>query len=173
MSITEATELDIPQLHVLVEMCYRGESSKKGWTSEADILGGIRTTQELLKTEMNTPGAKFLKYTDDEGNLNGCVYTLLVPAEKKIYIGVLCVNPEIQAKGVGKQLMAAAENVGLENGCEKATITVIYGRDELIAWYERRGYKPYGELKPFADVGGIGDAKVENLQMKYMAKLLQ
>lgn len=173
MSITEATELDIPQLHVLVEKSYRGESSRKGWTFEADILGGIRTTQELLKTEMNTPGAKFLKYTDDEGNLNGCVYTLLVPAEKKVYIGVLCVNPEIQAQGLGKQLMAAAENVGIKNGCEKATITVISVRDKLIAWYERRGYRSTGELKPFTDAGGIGDLKVESLEMKYMEKLLK
>lgn len=96
MSITEATEMDIPQLHSLVEMCYRGESSKKGWTSEADLLGGIRTNENMLTAEMNTPGAKFLKYTDEEGTISGCVYTLLVPAETKVYIGLLCVNPKIQ-----------------------------------------------------------------------------
>lgn len=98
MTITQANEMDIPQLNALVEMCYRGESSKKGWTSEADILGGIRTNEKLLTTEMNAPGAKFLKYTDEEGTISGCVYTLLVPAEKKVYIGMLCVNPKIQGR---------------------------------------------------------------------------
>ncbi len=172
MVITEATAADIPRLHVLVEMSYRGESSTKGWTSETDILGGIRTTPELLTKEMNTPGGKFLKYLDDEGNINGCVYTLLVPAENRLYIGVLCVNPDIQSKGVGKQLMAAAEKVGLENGCTKATISVISRRVELVEWYERRGYKPTGEAKPFAVGGGVGDELVENLELKIMAKLL-
>lgn len=173
MSITEATEFDLPQLHVLIETCYRGESSKKGWTSEADILGGIRTNVDILKTEMSASGAKFLKNIDDEGQITGCVYTRLFPEENKVYIGMLCVNPQIQAKGLGKQLMAAAENVGRENGCTKASIVVISRRAELIAWYERRGYEPTGELQPFATAGGIGDEKVENLQLKTMVKLLQ
>ncbi|KAG4079342.1 hypothetical protein HA402_008034 [Bradysia odoriphaga] len=173
MTITEAIDLDIPQLNVLIERCYRGESSKQGWTSEADMLGGIRTNEELLKAEMTASGARFLKYTDEEGCISGCVYTRLIPEEKKVYIGMLCVNPQIQAKGLGKQLMAAAENIGLENGCTTATIVVISRRTELLAWYERRGYAPTGEVQPFAAAGGIGDEKVENLQLKTMAKLLQ
>lgn len=173
MSITEATDSDIPQLHLLIETCYRGDSSKEGWTSEADILGGIRTNEEILRNDMSASGAKFLKYTDEEGNITGCVYTRLFPAEKKVYIGMLCVNPKTQAKGLGKQLMAAAENVGLENGCTKATIVVITIRVELVAWYERRGYEPTGEIKPFSTGGGIGEEKVENLQLKTMVKLLQ
>lgn len=173
MTITTATETDIPKLHILVEMCYRGETSKKGWTSEADILGGIRTNQELLRAEMNATGGKFLKYTDEAGNINGCVYTLLHPAEKSVYIGVLCVNPDMQARGLGKQLMAAAETVGTDNGLTKATITVVSRRKELVAWYERRGYKRTGEVKPFAAGGGIGEEMAENLELYVMAKNLQ
>lgn len=69
--------------------------------------------------------------------------------------------------------MAAAENVGLENGCTTAAIMVISVRKELVAWYERRGYKSIGVDKPFATGGGIGEEKVGNIELKSMAKLIQ
>ena len=46
--ITKATIEDVKALNNLVNSAYRGESSKKGWTYEADLLGGIRITEEEL-----------------------------------------------------------------------------------------------------------------------------
>lgn len=174
MAIVEATEVDIPQLHAIVELCYRGEESKRGWTSEVDILGGIRSTEEMLRKDMAAPGAKFLKYTDAEGKINGCVYVLLTPAAQKVFIGFLCVNPDIQAKGIGKQLMAAAESLAVRNGCTNSFLIVISRRTNLVAWYERQGYESTGTLTPFAAGGGIGDAKDDiPLELLTMTKLLQ
>lgn len=159
MAIVEATEVDIPQLHAIIELCYRGEESKNGWTTETNFLGGIRSTEEIVKREMEIRGGKFLKYTDADGKINGCVYVLLTPEAAKVYIGFLCVNPHMQTKGIGKDLMAAAEHLAIRSGCTNSSLTVIARRKELVAWYVRQGYKSNGELTPFADGGGVGDAK--------------
>lgn len=145
-SILPATEQDIPSLNELVQSAYRGESSRRGWTTEADLLDGIRTDEAGLKTMLANPRATILKY-EDAGQLLGCVYL-----EKKgdsLYLGMLTVSPDAQAGGIGKQLMAAAEQVARDRQCRAMTMTVIPQRHELIAFYERRGYRPTGETEPF------------------------
>ncbi len=145
--ISIVTETDIPILDKLVNSAYRGESSKKGWTTEADLLGGLRTNPALLKKQITEPGAVILKYTDEQENLLACVY--LKKKQEKLYLGMLTVSPELQSKGIGKQLLAAAETYAKKNNCRKITMTVISVRHELIAWYERHGYKATGETEPF------------------------
>ena len=60
LNIANATVTDIPELVLLVNSAYRGDSSKKGWTTEADLLDGVRVTAETLLEQMNTPGQHFL-----------------------------------------------------------------------------------------------------------------
>ena len=144
--ISPATEQDVPTLNELVQSAYRGESSRRGWTTEADLLDGIRTDETGLKTMLANPQATILKY-EDAGQLIGCVYL-----EKKgecLYLGMLTVSPDAQAGGIGKQLMAAAEQVARDRNCRAMTMTVIPQRHELIAFYKRRGYRPTGETEPF------------------------
>ena len=149
--ILPATEQDIPVLNELVQSAYRGESSRRGWTTEADLLDGIRTDEAGLRAMLNNPRATILKY-EEAGQLLGCVYL-----EKKdddagsssLYLGMLTVSPDAQAGGIGKQLMAAAEQVARDWHCRAMTMTVIPQRHELIAFYERRGYRPTGETEPF------------------------
>lgn len=146
--ISPATKRDVPALAGLVNSAYRGESSKKGWTNEADLLGGVRTDEAGLHTMLKNPNATILKYEAD-GQLLGCVYL-----EKKgpdLYLGMLTVSPETQAKGIGKQLMTAAEKFARAEQCRAITMTVITVRYELIAWYERRGFRATGERQPFPE----------------------
>ena len=145
--ISIATEKDITALDKLVNSAYRGESSKKGWTTEADLLDGLRTNPDSLKQMISDRDAVIVKYNDEIGSLLACVY--LKKKESKLYLGMLTVSPELQGKGIGKQLLAAAQTYAKENGCEKITMTVISVRSELIAWYERHGYKATGETEPF------------------------
>ena len=127
---------------------YRGEDSKKGWTSEADLLQGeLRTNAETLNRLMQTPGAIFLKYADNADSIEGCVF--LQKLEDKLYLGMLSVSPEIQAKGIGKQLMAEAEKYARKQNCSTIFMKVISVRDELVAWYERKGYHKTGRTEPF------------------------
>jgi ribosomal protein S18 acetylase RimI-like enzyme len=148
MPITFANETDIPALVKLMDNAYRGEESKKGWTSEANLLLGDKRTDETNVTElMQRPGAVFLKYVDDNGKIEGCVF--LHKIEQKLYLGMLCVSPLSQAKGIGKELMAGAESHANLVGCTTIFMTVISVRHELIAWYERKGYRKTGESRPF------------------------
>lgn len=145
-AILPATERDVPALNELVQSAYRGESSRRGWTTEADLLDGIRTDEAGLKTMLANLQATILKY-EDAGQLIGCVYL-----EKKgdyLYLGMLTVSPDAQAGGIGKQLMVAAEQLARDRNCRAITMTVIPQRHELIAFYERRGYRPTGETEPF------------------------
>jgi ribosomal protein S18 acetylase RimI-like enzyme len=149
--ISTATEQDIAALNQLVNSAYRGDSSRKGWTTEADLLGGIRTDEEGLKTMLTKPTATILKY--EEGNqLLGCVYLERKREESgdaSLYLGMLTVSPDAQAKGIGRKLLEAAEQLAVEQQCRAVTMTVITVRHELIAWYQRRGYQPTGEMEPF------------------------
>ncbi len=144
--ITPATELDIPALNKLVNSAYRGDSSRKGWTTEADLLGGIRTDDESLREMLRKPGATLLKYEQD-GQLIGCVY--LEKKGNELYLGLLTIDPDLQAAGLGRQLLEAAEQYATAQHCTAITMTVIPQRHELIAWYNRRGYQPTGETAPF------------------------
>ena len=147
LTITVATTADIPQLEKLVNGAYRGDSSKKGWTTEADLLDGIRTNKELLAGMINRGDSIILKCTDTKNQLVGCVY--LQKQEEKLYLGMLTVAPDTQAKGIGKRLLQAAEEYAQMQQCSAIKMTVISLRKELINWYERRGYKTTGERKPF------------------------
>ncbi|MCU0338976.1 MAG: GNAT family N-acetyltransferase [Spirosomaceae bacterium] len=144
--ISIATPSDIPQLNVLINSAYRGESSKKGWTTEADLLGGIRTDDENLSDLFQKPNAVLLKYTENE-EITGCVF--LENQGHQLYLGMLTVSPELQGGGVGKKLLEAAEAQARAWGLPKIGMTVISVRKDLIAWYERRGYHHTGETKPF------------------------
>lgn len=141
-----ADEQDIPGLNILINSAYRGESSKAGWTTEADLLGGIRTDENTLKATMQTPGAFILKYVD-EGTILGCVY--LKEEDKKLYLGMLTVLPTLQNKGIGKILLAAAEEEARKRNCSAIFMTVISIRTELVNWYKKHGYNDTGITKPF------------------------
>jgi ribosomal protein S18 acetylase RimI-like enzyme len=144
--ITKATLADIPALNILINSAYRGESSKKGWTTEADILEGKRTTEEELIQTIQDPKNTILKFTDTD-KIIGSV--LLVQKEEQLYLGMLTVSPELQNSGIGKKMLAEAENHAKALGLSSIIMTVISVREELIAWYKRNGYKDTGEREPF------------------------
>lgn len=157
--ISTATRGDIAALNRLVNSAYRGETSRKGWTTEADLLDGIRTDPEALKDMMEQPGAVILKCTDSKGELRGCVF--LKKTETQLYLGMLTVSPELQGGGIGKKLLEASEQYAREHDCTRIVMTVISIRDELIAWYERKGFRTTGEKSPFPKDPRFGIPKQE------------
>ena len=151
-----ATEADIPQIHVLVNSAYRGDSSRKGWTTEADFLDGIRVDHEGLR-EMITNRNSEIVLAKLDGVLAGCVY--LMKYDNKTYLGMLTVDPLLQDKGLGKKILAKAEDWARKHNSAKIEMTVITLREELIGWYERNGYYRTGEKKPFPDDPRFGIPK--------------
>jgi ribosomal protein S18 acetylase RimI-like enzyme len=144
--ITKATLADVSSLNKLINSAYRGESSKKGWTTEANLLEGLRTTEEELTTTILDSKNTILKYSEND-QLIGCV--LLIAKEQQLYLGMLTVSPELQNSGIGKKLLQQAEIHALALGLPKIIMTVISVREELIAWYKRNGYFDTGKREPF------------------------
>lgn len=166
-AITQATLIDVPELNILINSAYRGDSSRQGWTSEADIVGGARIDEEMLTAYMHDENIIILKYTDDDGCITGTVY--LEVKHPKLYVGMFSVLPLLQNKGVGRALIEQAEVYARKYNCDTLTMTVISTRLELIAWYQRRGYEPTGEVQPFHAHGRFGDAK-QHIELIVMEK---
>ncbi|MGZ3838468.1 MAG: GNAT family N-acetyltransferase [Flavisolibacter sp.] len=152
-----ALPLDIPELVRLVNSAYRGDSSRQGWTTEADLLDGIRTDEASLAEMMGQPHAIILKCLDVQEQLLGCVY--LQKQGKKMYLGMLTISPSLQGQGIGKQLLDAAAAYARKEGCSVVVMTVLTARTELIQWYERRGYHQTAERKPFPNDPRFGIPK--------------
>ncbi len=145
--ITKAIVEDAPELDRLVNSAYRGDSSRQGWTTEADLLDGTRTDAAAIAELIKTPGTTILKYVE-ENKILGCIE--LQNQDGKLYLGMLTVRPHLQGNGIGKILLTAAEEEAERQQCPSIFMTVISVRKELIDWYVRHGYQPTGERKPFA-----------------------
>ena len=153
--ISLAGSADVPALVALMNSAYRGESSKKGWTTEAHLIAGdVRTDEADVQSVLAIPGSVFLIYRDDAGTLTGCVN--LQRKGERMYLGMFSVSPELQGGGLGKKLMSAAEEHGKAIGVRAIYMSVISLRADLIAWYERRGYADTGERIPFPEDGRTG-----------------
>lgn len=188
LSFSFAGHDDADEIVALVESAYRGDDSRAGWTTEADLLGGQRTDAEMVRETLDRPGAHVLLARQD-GKLVACCELQrprheqrLVPAgevgaadattralheERKFdvpphgcspdgaqdghaYFGMFSVDPTLQGGGVGRAVLAEAERIAREEWNAAALeMTVIHLREELIAWYERRGYERTGVSKPF------------------------
>lgn len=153
--ISLANAADAASITALLNSAYRGESSKKGWTSESHLIaGGVRTDETIVKEVMEKAGSVFLKYTDQDNYLIGCVN--LQQHDSKIYLGMFSVSPVLQGGGVGKQLLYAAEEYARERGIHIIYMSVISLRTELINWYCRHGYEDTGQRIPFKEDGKSG-----------------
>jgi ribosomal protein S18 acetylase RimI-like enzyme len=189
MTIIPATFADIPALVPLVNAAYRGEGqnrnaadgqdkkangqdqsqcedSPKGWTSESHLINGSRTNAAGITELIQAPHSVMLKCIGEEGQLAGCVH--LEKQEDKLYLGMLSVWPQMQGRGIGKHLLAAAADHAGKNNCDNIRITVISARPELIAWYERHGYQRTGEIQPFhaGEKFGIQKQRLELLVLE-------
>lgn len=148
----EVSELcldDIDDYVELVASAYRGELSKQGWTTEADLLSGQRLDADMAREMLGEPDSSMILVRSTEGQAVGSVY-LREPVDKIAYLGVLAVSPVGQGQGVGSALMNLAEAWVVERwSAHSLQMSVINRRTELIAYYERRGYERTGEVEPF------------------------
>ncbi len=140
---------DIGALHALIQSAYRGDAARGGWTHEADLLDGQRIDPAGLSDILADPDQHLLVAEGTDGALLGCV-EIADHGGGIAYLGLLSVAPQVQANGLGKQLIAAAETFARDHlGATAMEMTVIRQRHELIAYYERRGYRLTGEERPF------------------------
>jgi len=143
LTVRLTTKADLPALQPLIQRAYRGDDARAGWTHEADLLDGERIGVAELEAMIADPAERLLVGFDDE-RMVGCV-RVANSGGGLAYLGLLCVDPLLQAGGYGKQLIAAAEATARDEfGVDRIEMTVIDRRAELIAFYERRGYAHAG-----------------------------
>ena len=166
----DATTDDIPALVALVTSAYRGESSRAGWTTEADLLDGNRIVPEVLRGDIERANSRVLLLQRD-GQLLGCVHVAIEDGNG--YFGMFAVRPLLQGAGIGRALLLEAERLVREEWqLPGMRMTVIDLREELMAWYERCGYRRTGIKKPFPAVDPrFGTPRRDDLRFEVLEKV--
>lgn len=185
--LRQATTADIAALEALLNRCYR---NAEGWTNEAELIGGIRTTQAELKRVIEA-NEQFLfvypetatgrRYASETGNLLACICvqgqaaTATSEQANRAYIGMFAVHPKLQGQGIGDVVLNAAEtfarrHFGTEERPCRLTMSILNHRPELLAYYQRRGYHLTGESMPFPTDGNNGEPLRDDLRLLELEK---
>jgi ribosomal protein S18 acetylase RimI-like enzyme len=169
-NINIATSDDATALTGLLNSAYRGESSKLGWTTEAHLIAGkVRTDKYNLQQIIKQSGSVVLKYSNQQHQVIGCVN--LQQHGSRVYLGMFSVSPQLQGKGIGKEILLAAEEYAKYVQCRSIYMSVISVRTELIDWYQRRGFHDTGERIPFKEDGLTGK-HLQTLEFMVMEKII-
>jgi GNAT superfamily N-acetyltransferase len=161
---TLAKAADVPALVALVNGAYRGEPSRRGWTSEADLVAGPRVDDAALAALVDAPDQALLVLRAQSG-LFACAHVAPLGAGVAA-LRLLAVRPALQGNGTGRRLLAAAERAARERfAAQSLDVAVLAGREELLAWLERRGYRPSGATRAFAaGDAGLGSPRRGDLE---------
>jgi ribosomal protein S18 acetylase RimI-like enzyme len=169
-SIVKAEKHDAEQIADLVNSAYRGEFSRQGWTTEADLLAGRRTAADEIEQLIATDDSMFLLCKTGT-KLIGSVH--LQKQTDQVDLGMLAVSPPLQGRGVGRQLLLAAEQTAQQDcNVDRLVMSVIESRSELIAFYERNGYRRIGINKAFPLKPELWTPKVTDLRLEILEKIL-
>ena len=184
--LRQADASDIGALERLLNCCYRETA---GWTNEADLVGGIRITPEELASTINNPTHYLFVYpktttgerdAKETGEILGCIAVDIktdANSNKKAYIGMFAVHPELQGQGIGNVLLQAAEtfadrHLQSQNQPSRLTMSILSHRPELLAYYQRRGYQFNGNKMPFPNDGNNGEPKRDDLELLELEKVV-
>ena len=189
--LRQAETDDIGALEQLLNCCYRETA---GWTNEADLVSGIRITPDELARTIANPTHYLFVYPktttgerdgEETGEMLGCIAVDMKvddESNKSAYIGMFAVHPELQGQGVGHQILQAAETFAerhLQSGAQmthekpaRLTMSILSHRPELLAYYQRRGYKLNGRKMPFPNDGNNGEPKRQDLELLELEKIV-
>jgi ribosomal protein S18 acetylase RimI-like enzyme len=150
MIFVPATPADVEELVRFVNGAYRGETAEAGWASEGKLMAGQRVDSGMLANMLSIEGGTILLMRDQvAGCVVGCVSIKPTSEASTWYLSMLAVDPQRQAGGLGRLLLTEAEDRIKAQGATRVKITVIWLREPLIEWYERRGYRRTGQTEPF------------------------
>jgi ribosomal protein S18 acetylase RimI-like enzyme len=171
-----ATLLDLYDLILLIEGAYRGDESRTGWTTEADLIDGQRTDdieiREILDDSTSRLRVAEQITARDPGAARVVGSVLARREDDGVHLGMLAVHPELQNRGVGRLLLDEGERVAVEElGANECVLWVVSCRRELLAWYVRRGYRDSGLREPFPyDSPRLGRPRVAGLEFAVLRK---
>lgn len=177
--LRQATLEDVNSLLSLLNQCYREDV---GWTNEAHLVGGIRTTAQEVKAVINAPRHYLFVFPEVEadketGKILGCIAVDIKAEQNTAYIGMFAVHPSLQGLGVGSEILQAVEtfagrHLKANDTAHKTrlTMSILSQRPELLAYYQRRGYQLNGERLPFPEDGNNGEPKLGGIELLGLEK---
>lgn len=179
--LRQATLEDVDSLLSLLNQCYREDV---GWTNEAHLIGGIRTTAQEVEAVINAPRHYLFVFPEVEadketGKILGCIAVDIKAEQNTAYIGMFAVHPSLQGLGVGNEILQAVEtfagrHLKSDDTAHKTrlTMSILSQRPELLAYYQRRGYQLNGERLPFPEDGNNGEPKLGGLELLGLEKAI-
>ncbi|MFF3558210.1 GNAT family N-acetyltransferase [Streptomyces tsukubensis] len=148
LTYRDAADADVPALVGLVQSAYRGDGDERGWTTESHLIGGRRIDESGIREVMTADNSRMIVVTGEDGDVVACFQ--LERRAGRAYFGLFAVRPGLQGNGLGRRVITEAEQLAVQAwGATAMEMTVISVRADLIAWYERRGYRRTGSLSPF------------------------
>jgi N-acetylglutamate synthase-like GNAT family acetyltransferase len=135
MEIRVATEADFDTVMRLINTAFAIELSFK-----------VRDRVNRPELEEYFRKGNFL-LSEENGRATGCVF--VERTGERAYMGLLSVDPSLQKQGLGRRLVAAAEEFARELGAHHMDLTVVNIRTELLDIYGKLGYRDTGITEPF------------------------
>ncbi|KAK2010858.1 acetyltransferase [Colletotrichum eremochloae] len=139
---------DAPQLQRLVQAAFRAEDKRADWTADMKLGRSFQYSVEEVLTTINNPDTAIIMASDQNGVLLGSV-GIVKRNDSLVRFVMLSVNPEQQCGGIGRRVLAYAENFARSWGVKTFELNALSSRERLIEWYERCGYKKTGQTSPF------------------------
>ena len=173
MRVRPATVEDAEAVAALVHSAYRSDESRRGWTSEAHLVGGQRADPAMVRHVVGLPDDVVLVAVDGDDVPYACCH--LERRDAGAYLGMFAVRPQVQGGGVGRAMLAAAEAWARDRwDARSLDITVLNHRPELLAWYERCGFARTGEEHPFPyEDRRFGEPRRPDLVLLGMTKAIE
>jgi len=151
----------------LVNQAYRG---KTGWTKEGHLVSGDRVSSKQIEDIILNENS-YLLITQNKIDITSCI--CIEKKTNNAYFGLFAVNPNIQSKGIGKKVLKLAEEYTKDIlKLKKITMVVISQREELISYYERRGYVKININQEYPKYLDVGTPKIEGLTIDYLEKTI-
>lgn len=168
----DATADDIDHIVKLVEFCYRSEESAQAWTSEYYLVKGRRSSKAEISRSVTGPDSMMI-VGEVKGVLASCCRLTVAP-RKRVHLGLFCVRPELQSKGLGSELLEAVTRTSRARfNADVLSLQVLSKRGELRAWYERIGFQETGEHFAFSKEGDPALALVGDLEFVVYERALK
>jgi len=131
LALRTANADDVPRIVALLNAAF---------AMEREFIDKDRTSAPEIERFMTT--GTFFVVDGDGNNLASCMY--LEQRGERLYLGMLAVNPSQQGRGLGRQMMAAAERHAASLGCSAIDIRIVNRRTELPPFYRGLGFVDNG-----------------------------